>query len=114
MPETTQTETQDGAVQATAVEAGAEEALVEESLVEDFESVRRLAASNFGDAGVFLEHFVQRARHVEVQILGDGKGSVVTIGERDCSLQRRNQKVVEECPAFFVPGSGRLSRLGKL
>lgn len=74
-----------------------------ESLAGDFESVRRLAASNFGDAGVFLEHFVQRARHIEVQILGDGKGRVVTVGERDCSLQRRNQKVVEECPASFVP-----------
>lgn len=74
-----------------------------ESFAEDFESVQRLAASNFGDAGVFLEHFVQRARHIEVQILGNGKGLVVTVGERDCSLQRRNQKVVEECPASFVP-----------
>ncbi|KAI7916837.1 urea amidolyase [Pyricularia oryzae] len=74
-----------------------------ESLKEDYESVQRLAASNFGDAGVFLERFVQRARHIEVQVLGDGNGAVVTVGERDCSLQRRNQKVVEECPAFFVP-----------
>ncbi|TLD23108.1 hypothetical protein PspLS_07590 [Pyricularia sp. CBS 133598] len=74
-----------------------------ELLKEDYESVQRLAASNFGDAGVFLERFVQRARHIEVQVLGDGKGAVVTVGERDCSLQRRNQKVVEECPAFFVP-----------
>jgi urea carboxylase / allophanate hydrolase len=74
-----------------------------ESLKKDYESVQRLAASNFGDAGVFLEHFVQRARHIEVQVLGDGKGTVIAVGERDCSLQRRNQKVVEECPAFFVP-----------
>ncbi|KKY32537.1 putative urea amidolyase [Diaporthe ampelina] len=74
-----------------------------ESLTEDYDSVQRLAASNFGDAGVFLERFVQRARHIEVQILGDGKGLVIAVGERDCSLQRRNQKVVEECPAFFVP-----------
>lgn len=74
-----------------------------ESLAEDYESVQRLAASNFGDAGVFLERFVQRARHIEVQILGDGEGRVVTVGDRDCSLQRRNQKVVEECPASFVP-----------
>lgn len=73
------------------------------SLVEDFAAVRRLAAANFGDAGVFLERFVERARHVEVQILGGGMGAVVTVGERDCSLQRRNQKVVEECPAAFVP-----------
>ncbi|KAH7324688.1 urea carboxylase [Stachybotrys elegans] len=74
-----------------------------ESLKEDYESVQRLATSNFGDSGVFLERFVERARHIEVQILGDGKGSVVAVGERDCSLQRRNQKVVEECPASFVP-----------
>lgn len=79
-----------------------------DSLKEDYASVQRLAASNFGDAGVFLERFVQRARHIEVQILGDGKGNVVPIGERDCSLQRRNQKVVEECPAFFVPLETRL------
>lgn len=78
-----------------------------ESLRDDFLSVQRLAASNFGDAGVFLEHFVQRARHIEVQVLGDGKGAVVSVGERDCSLQRRNQKVVEECPAFFVPHETR-------
>lgn len=80
-----------------------------QSLKEDYESVRRLAASNFGDAGVFLEHFVQWARHIEVQTLGDGQGAVVTIGERDCSLQRRNQKVVEECPASFVPREVRQS-----
>ncbi|KAK7712236.1 hypothetical protein SLS63_012474 [Diaporthe eres] len=79
-----------------------------DSLKEDYASVKRLAASNFGDGGVFLERFVLRARHIEVQILGDGKGNVVPIGERDCSLQRRNQKVVEECPAFFVPHETRL------
>ncbi|MDR3371727.1 urea carboxylase [Rhodoferax sp.] len=64
-----------------------------------FESVRRLAQSNFSDAGVFLERFISDARHIEVQIFGDGKGQVLALGERDCSLQRRNQKVVEETPA---------------
>ncbi len=64
-----------------------------------FESVRRLASSNFGDAAVFAERFVERARHVEVQIVGDGAGAVVDLGERDCSLQRRHQKVIEEAPA---------------
>lgn len=64
-----------------------------------FTRVQRLAASNFAAAGVFLERFVTRARHVEVQLFGDGHGRVVSLGTRDCSLQRRNQKVIEEAPA---------------
>ncbi|MCL7743585.1 urea carboxylase [Guyparkeria hydrothermalis] len=68
-------------------------------LEEAFESVRRLSQSNFSDSGIFLEKFVRHARHVEVQLFGDGKGQVIALGERDCSLQRRNQKVVEETPA---------------
>ncbi|MFX8653014.1 carbamoyl phosphate synthase, partial [Acinetobacter baumannii] len=55
-----------------------------------FAAVARLGQSNFGDAGLFLERYVRRARHVEVQIFGDGQGQVVALGERDCSLQRRN------------------------
>jgi urea carboxylase len=64
-----------------------------------YESVQRLAAGNFSHAGVFLEKFVARARHIEVQIFGDGAGRVLCLGERDCSSQRRNQKVIEETPA---------------
>ncbi|KAL0943091.1 urea carboxylase [Colletotrichum truncatum] len=75
----------------------------EASLVEGFDAVQRLAKASFGDGAVFLERFVQKARHIEVQVLGDGQGNVVSIGERDCSLQRRNQKVIEESPAVFVP-----------
>lgn len=68
-------------------------------LVEAYESVKRLAASAFKQSGVYLEKFVATARHIEVQIFGDGKGNVVALGERDCSAQRRNQKVIEETPA---------------
>jgi urea carboxylase len=66
-------------------------------------SVKRLSQNNFGNDGLFLEKLVERARHVEVQIFGDGQGRVVALGERDCSLQRRNQKVVEETPAPNLP-----------
>ncbi|MGY4827182.1 urea carboxylase [Sphaerotilaceae bacterium SBD11-9] len=64
-----------------------------------FESVRRLAQSNFSDGGVFIERYIANARHIEVQVFGDGAGQVLSLGERDCSLQRRNQKVIEETPA---------------
>jgi urea carboxylase len=64
-----------------------------------FASVDRLARNNFKQGGIFLEKFVERARHIEVQIFGDGRGGVVALGERDCSTQRRNQKVIEETPA---------------
>ena len=68
-------------------------------LGESFAAVQRLAAGNFRNAGVFLEKFVARARHIEVQLFGDGVGTVIALGERDCSVQRRNQKVIEESPA---------------
>lgn len=69
------------------------------ALAERFATVQRTARASFGDARVYLERFVAEARHIEVQIFGDGQGNVVALGERDCSLQRRNQKVIEETPA---------------
>src|SRR5882724_1830073 len=68
-------------------------------LAEAHASVDRLARANFKDAGIYLEKYVEQARHVEVQIFGDGRGKVIALDERDCSVQRRNQKVIEETPA---------------
>jgi len=74
---------------------------------EAFESVQRLSRANFKESGIYLEKYVQAARHIEVQIFGDGKGHVIALGERDCSVQRRNQKVIEETPAPNISESVR-------
>jgi urea carboxylase len=70
-----------------------------EQITAAFDSVQRLARANFKEGGMYIEKYVQSARHIEVQIFGDGRGQVVSLGERDCSVQRRNQKVIEETPA---------------
>ncbi|MGI9578717.1 MAG: biotin carboxylase N-terminal domain-containing protein, partial [Microthrixaceae bacterium] len=70
-------------------------------------SASREAASAFGDGRVFVEPLIERGRHVEVQVLGDTHGNVVHLGERDCSIQRRHQKVIEEAPS---PGIGEAVR----
>src|SRR5487761_2193618 len=70
-----------------------------DELNEAFQSVERLSRANFKDAGIYLEKYVEHARHIEVQLFGDGRGQVIALGERDCSVQRRNQKVIEETPA---------------
>src|SRR6202140_2054336 len=71
----------------------------EPELAEAFRAVERIAKKNFSRGGVFLEKYIERARHIEVQIFGDGAGQVIALGERDCSTQRRNQKLIEETPA---------------
>ncbi|WNF48134.1 urea carboxylase [Pseudomonas sp. SG20056] len=72
-------------------------------LSDAFEAVKRLGQNNFSDSGVFIEKYIQRARHLEVQVFGDGAGEVLALGVRDCSVQRRNQKVLEETPAPNLP-----------
>lgn len=72
-----------------------------------FDSVQRLAEASFGQSDVFLERFVAQGRHVEVQVFGDGTGRVVALGDRDCTLQRRHQKVLEEAPAPGVAAAVR-------
>ena len=74
----------------------------EEELLEAYDRVERLSQSHFGQGGIFLEKFVVHARHLEVQIFGDGEGRVLSLGVRDCSTQRRNQKVIEETPPANV------------
>ncbi|MFC0030678.1 biotin carboxylase N-terminal domain-containing protein [Micromonospora chaiyaphumensis] len=72
-------------------------------LAEAVAGARREAAAAFGDGTVFIERYVERGRHVEVQIFGDTHGTVVALGVRDCSIQRRHQKIVEEAPGVLPP-----------
>lgn len=74
-----------------------------------YDAVVALGRNNFKDGGVFVERFVQKARHIEVQIFGNCFGEAVAVGERDCSAQRRNQKVLEESPAPHLPEEVRRS-----
>jgi urea carboxylase len=78
-----------------------------EELEVAYASVKHLSENNFKNSGMYIEKFVSNARHIEVQIFGDGRGNIVSLGERDCSVQRRHQKVIEETPA---PGLSEQTR----
>ncbi|MDO5087642.1 MAG: biotin/lipoyl-containing protein, partial [Comamonadaceae bacterium] len=75
--------------------------------LEGFESCRNEARNSFGDDRVFIEKFVEQPRHIEIQVLGDAHGNVVYLHERECSIQRRHQKVIEEAPSPFISAETR-------
>jgi len=79
----------------------------EPSLINGFHSARTEAQAAFGDATVYIEKFVENPRHVEIQVLGDQHGNAVHLGERDCSIQRRHQKLIEESPSPMIDDATR-------
>ena len=79
----------------------------EEELLPGLQSARNEARSSFGDDSIFLEKFVERPRHIEIQVLADNHGNCIHLNERECSIQRRNQKVIEEAPSPFLDGATR-------
>lgn len=81
----------------------------EKELLEGIDSAKREAASAFADDGVFLEKFVETPRHIEIQIFGDGQGNCIHLFERECSIQRRHQKIIEESPSPALTEADRAS-----
>ena len=79
----------------------------ESELIDSVKITKTEAKNSFGDSTVYMEKFLQNPRHVEVQVISDGEGNAVHLGDRDCSLQRRHQKVIEEAPAANIPEESR-------
>jgi len=80
------------------------------SLVKGFHTARTEAEKCFGNSGVYIEKFIENPHHIEIQILGDTKGKIIHLGERDCSVQRRNQKLIEESPSPLLENKYRKLR----
>ncbi len=78
---------------------GIKKVLKEQDLKENFSLAKKEAIQSFGNDDVYIEKFIENPRHIEVQIIGDNKGNLLHLGERECSIQRRNQKIIEECPS---------------
>ncbi|TVT27713.1 acetyl-CoA carboxylase biotin carboxylase subunit [Salinicoccus cyprini] len=76
-------------------------------LEKQFKDARKEAKNAFGDDRIYIEKFIERARHIEVQVVGDGNGSAIHLYERDCSIQRNNQKLIEEAPAAILDDASR-------
>ncbi len=79
----------------------------EDEVAEGFRLARSEAASSFGDDRIFIEKFIEEPRHIEIQVLADMHGNTIHLGERECSIQRRHQKVIEECPSPFLDAEMR-------
>jgi len=82
-------------------------AYTDEEAREGFQSSKNEAKSSFGDDRIFIEKFIESPRHIEIQVLGDKHGNIIYLGERECSIQRRNQKVIEEAPSPFLDEATR-------
>jgi acetyl-CoA carboxylase biotin carboxylase subunit len=80
------------------------------SLVKGYYTARAEAEKAFGNSGVYIEKYIENPHHIEIQILGDNKGRIIHLGERDCSVQRRNQKLIEESPSPFLENKFRKLR----
>jgi acetyl-CoA carboxylase biotin carboxylase subunit len=76
-------------------------------LKDGFHTAKAESAAAFGNSGVYIEKYIENPRHIEIQLLGDGIGNVIHLGERECSIQRRHQKLVEECPSCAISPAQR-------